>query len=300
MSVESMGTQDVGLEDFFSDLDIEEINKVAAGDNPEDEVDSEPTEVEEALEEPQDGVENSEGETAEDQTEGETTPEAPKVFELKHLDKTYQKTEEEMIPLAQKGMDYDRIRPKYDAAVAELKEIQDWVKDITGGLDFKTFREQADARRLADKEGIDYDTALEKVRIQSEKAEIERERQRLEALRVEEKAAQEQEAQQKRDIDAFIKAYPDVAAKLNTDPNAIPQEVWDLVRGGESLVSAYAVFEARTLAKEKETELEQIKKELENLKLNIKNKERSTGSLSTDGSGEAYDPIRAGWEAVFN
>lgn len=298
MELESMETQDAGLEDFFSDSDIEEINRIAAGED-----DTETTEVEETPEGETERTpegkteEGTEGGTAE---KGETTPEAPKVFELKHLDKTYQKTEEEMIPLAQKGLDYDRIRPKYDAMAEELKEIQDWVKDITGGLDFKTFREQADARRLADKEGIDYDTALEKVRIQSEKAEIERERQRLEALKAEEKAAQEQEAQQKRDIDAFIKAYPDVAAKLNTDPNAIPQEVWDLVRGGEPLVSAYAVFEARTLAKAKETELEQIKKELEDLKLNTKNKERSTGSLSTDGSGEAYDPIRAGWEAVFN
>lgn len=295
-NLESMETQDVGLEDFFGDLDIEEINKIAAGDNPE--TTEEPIE-EETTEEPIEIPPEEEvvGETAEDDEveTGETTPE---VFELKHLDKTYQKTKEEMIPLAQKGMDYDRIRPKYDAAVAEIKEIQDWVKDITGGQDFKTFREQADARRLADKEGIDYDTALEKVRIQSEKAEIEKERQRLEALRAEEKVSQEQAEKQQRDIDAFIKAYPEVASKLNSDPNAIPQEVWDLVRGGESLVSAYAVFEARSLTKAKETELEQIKKELENLKLNTKNKERSTGSLSTDGSSEAYDPVRAGWESV--
>jgi hypothetical protein len=292
MELESMETQDVGLEDFFSDLDIEEINKIAAGED-----DTETTEVEETPEEETEGETegSTEGKTAE---EGETTPEVPKVFELKHLDKTYQKTEEEMIPLAQKGMDYDRIRTKHDAMAEELKEIKDWVKDITGGQDFKTFREEAEARRLAEKENLDYDTALEKVRIRSEKAEIERERQRLEALKAEEKAAQEQAEKQQRDIDAFIKAYPDVASKLNTDPNAIPQEVWELVRSGESLVSAYAVFEARSLAKEKETELEQIKKELENLKLNTKNKERSTGSLSTDGSGDEYDPIRAGWESV--
>lgn len=300
MTDESMEIQ--GLDDFFGDSDIEEINNIiAGGDEPAEDSPEETTE--EAPEEntAETSEEGTDGETEESETEeGETTPEAPKVFELKHLDKTYQKTEEEMIPLAQKGMDYDRIRPKYDAAVAEIKEIQDWIKDITGGQDFKTFREQADARRLADKEGIDYDTALEKVRIQNEKAEIEKERQRLEALKAEEKVAQEQAEKQQRDIDAFVKAYPDVASKLSTDPDAIPQDVWDLVRGGESLVSAYAVFEARTQAKEKETELEQIKKELENLKLNTKNKERSTGSLSTDGSGEAYDPIRAGWEAAFN
>ena len=37
-----------------------------------------------------------------------------KTFLLRHMDTERTVTEEEIVPLAQKGLDYDRIRQKYD------------------------------------------------------------------------------------------------------------------------------------------------------------------------------------------
>ena len=46
---------------------------------------------------------------------------APKTWELRHLDETRNVNEQELVALAQKGLDYDRIRTGYD----EFKPVMD-------------------------------------------------------------------------------------------------------------------------------------------------------------------------------
>ena len=48
----------------------------------------------------------------------------PDKFVLKHLDDTHEVNRDEVIALAQKGLDYDRIRERLAAADTELTELR--------------------------------------------------------------------------------------------------------------------------------------------------------------------------------
>lgn len=90
-----------------------------------------------ADEEAETGAENTDPENAEDADrqngeEGESTDNnEPKDdnaetdrFQLKHLDEVKTVNRDEVIVLAQKGMDYDRIRGKYDELITENGDIK--------------------------------------------------------------------------------------------------------------------------------------------------------------------------------
>lgn len=65
---------------------------------------------------------------AQDQSGVETAPAEThgegKTFLLRHLDTERTVTEEEIVPLAQKGLDYDRVRQKYDEAKPLLQKLR--------------------------------------------------------------------------------------------------------------------------------------------------------------------------------
>lgn len=72
------------------------------------------------------------------------------------------------------------------------------------------------------------------------------------------------------EIQEFMEVFPEAAQ----DPQAIPQEVWDAVRSGRSLVSAYA----RYLAEQSRREREDHWRERAAWN-NRENARRSTGSM---------------------
>lgn len=77
-------------------------------------------------------------------------------------------------------------------------------------------------------------------------------------------------------LSSFLDEYP------NIDPESIPQEVYEKAQEEGGLLSAYRVHILKTQA----NEIEQLKKENENLK-------KSPGTLTTDGES-SYDPFLAG------
>ena len=80
---------------------------------------------------------------------------------------------------------------------------------------------------------------------------------------------------------AFIAEYPGVK------PEDIPKEVWtECARTGD-LAGAYRKHENAKL-----------KAELEELKLNQRNKERSTGSWQSAGAPTPKDAFDEGWDSV--
>ncbi len=81
------------------------------------------------------------------------------------------------------------------------------------------------------------------------------------------------EGHRREDFAAFIRAYPQVKA---TD---IPREVWEAVRGGESLTSAYGRFETRALREENKG----LRERLAALEQSERNRERSAGSQRSAG-----------------
>lgn len=218
------------------------------------------------------------------------------LFELKHLDETKQATRDEVIALAQKGMDYDRIRANYDeiaarlaAAEKELPELrahEEFLKEMAGGRTIEEMIDDVRASALESKLGIDHETALGRVRLDRERRQFEAEKNKAGA---QQRAAQEQAQRERAQTDAqeqwkkdcfleFAKHYPAV------DPKRIPQEVWTAFGKGETLVSAYSRIRLREL----ETKQAAQQQEAENAK-------RSTGSRQSAGKASRQDAFDAAW-----
>ena len=211
------------------------------------------------------------GETEE--TEAKPEPDTDQYLELKHFDEVKKVSKEEAKVLAQKGMDYDRIRGKLsdaEAAINKLREYEGFLNEMKG--DFASIDDlMADsrARVLADKENISYEEAVGRIQVN-----------------LAQKKAQEQmspeaisEAMRKASLKDFLKVYPNIDAK------DIPKEVWDDMNETNNLVASYAKYQAKKVASENEV-----------LKQNAKNKARSTGSMKSSGKTYADDYDRMWYE----
>jgi len=193
--------------------------------------------------------------------------EADQLFELKHLGEVKKVGKDEIVTLAQKGLDYEHIRQERDGNKVYrdfLQELADKQKTTPESL-MDTIR----ANLLVEDEKaagrtMDQATALERVKLGRERKEFEAERQKG-------TAQQEQETEtEKRRRDGFLqfaREYPKV------DVKTIPKEVWEKVNAGGNLADAYARYESRVLREENEK-----------LKQNQSNKEKSTGSRKTAGA----------------
>ena len=239
---------------------------------------------------------------AEPASEPEAAPAAEKpaegTYTLKHLDETRTVGRDEVIALAQKGMDYDRIREQRDTAASRLDEFEKWLKGVTGGKGLQEFRDDYEANALAKAQNIDKTVALERIRLERERKELEAEKARIAESRGTDKARLEGRERMAADVQEFMQTFPDVASALLKDKNAIPAEVWDKVRSGERLVDAFGAYKTQKDAADKDAEITRLKAELEAEKNNKKNAARSAGSQKSDGENSAYDPIAAGWNSV--
>lgn len=258
---------------------------------------------------------DAEGEADTDAEGDASNKPEPDKFVLKHLDDTHEVNRDEVISLAQKGLDYDRIRERLtaadtelnelrskraelDATAAELNELKNWLVDVAGGMNLTDFRDSVDARRLAARENIDEKTALGRVKLARERKELEAERQRTAGDNARQAQMNAEHERRRADVAAFVKAFPDVANKAQTDKDAIPAEVWEAVNKGETLVNAYTTYAAKKDAEAKDKRIKELESALEAEKQAKKNAARSTGSQKSDGGEPAYDPIAAGWNSV--
>lgn len=205
--------------------------------------------------------------------------EADQLFTLKHLDETRQVNRDEVVALAQKGLDYDRIRQDRDNARAEIERLtalEDFLKELAApsNMSVEDLMDTTRANILAQREGIDQSIALERVRLDKDRKALEAQRRGLDRQN---EADQRQAAEQQRrreSMDRFISDHPGLDAK------DIPNEVWEAFAGGKDLADAYAAHEAKTL---RET-LAEREREIEALKQNQTNKARSTGSQTSAGT----------------
>ena len=193
-------------------------------------------------------------------TEPAEEPDTDQWLELKHFDEVRKVSKEEAKALAQKGMDYDRIRGKVD----KLQKYEDFLNEIKG--DFASLDDLMDdtrARLKADKDGISYEDALNKIKEAPAKTKQVKE-EVLEQIRQE-------------SIQAFAEAHPDIQAQ------DIPQEVWEDVFRTNNLEASYAKYVAKKMKDENAV-----------LKNNAKNKSRSTGSMRSAGKAQR-DEIDEMW-----
>ena len=231
------------------------------------------------------------GEIAQQQEATQTKADAPKMWTLRHMDEVRQVGEADMVVLAQKGLDYDRIRGKYDESkpVMELfgsfakqagMSIPDYVSFIRTQAKQASGMSEAEARRTVELE--DREAA-----VSAKEAE---EAQRQNGANQAAQARAAADARRNADIAEFQRLFPDAAK----DPKAIPQEVWAAVRSGMSLVSAYSKYAvdqanaARQAAEQKAAASAQ----------NQQNASRSTGSMQSAGESLASkDPFMEGWDS---
>lgn len=227
--------------------------------------------------------------TGEPAAEPQAKTEPPKTWALNHLGEVREYGEADMVVLAQKGLDYDRVRGKWDEAkpIVELFDgfakqagmsVADYASHIRTLAKQQGGMSEAEARRAVELEDREAAVAAK------EAAEAERRT----AQERQNAAASGEEARRRADILEFQKTFPDAAK----DPKSIPREVWADVNRGVSLVAAYskyAIAQAQTAQKTAERKAEAVTQ-------NQKNAGRSTGSMKTAGDGsKGRDPFMDGF-----
>lgn len=203
--------------------------------------------------------------------------EKPVTVHVKYMDTEKDLSIEEAAEFAQKGMDYDRIRERYD----ESKPVMELMKSLAerSGMNVPDF---VNFIRLQSKqaEGMDEDTAKSAIALEDREAAVsakEKEQKEREALQ--EKTDGEEERIHA-EILRFTKKYPDVK------PESVPQEVWQKMAQGESLVESYQDYM-----------LQKATADAEAAKQAAKNKAASAGSMRTAGNPNTEkDPMDAGWD----
>ena len=231
------------------------------------------------------------GENAQQQAETQPKADAPKMWTLRHMDEVRQVGEADMVVLAQKGLDYDRIRGKYDESKPVMELFGTFAKQagmsVTDYLSYiRTQAKQASGMSEAEaKWAVDLEDREAAV---SAKEAAEAQRQGAANQAAQARAAAD--ARRSADIAEFQKLFPDAAK----DPKAIPQEVWANVRSGMSLVSAYSKYAvdqanaARQAAEQKAAASAQ----------NRRNADRATGSMQSAGENTgSKDPFLEGWDS---
>mgnify|MGYP005756923717 CR=1 FL=1 len=207
--------------------------------------------------------------------------EADQSFQLKHLDEVRTVNRDEVIALAQKGMDYDRIRAKLDektAADASAAEALAFLEEMARGsnMSVQDFMDSAIAVRRSKPDKSDYDAVLAQVKLERREKALDAREAQLRTTREQEDKRSQAEQRKQADIQRFVARFPNVQA------TAIPKEVWAEVAKGASLTEAYAMHENARLQAELEAERQ-----------NAKNAARSTGSRATAGKQErdAFDAL---------
>ena len=237
--------------------------------------------------------EESADEPEEEVTEEEVTEEEPKEepkedkFVLKHLDDIREVSRDEVVTLAQKGLDYDRIRSERDALKtekADWKDRNDFLEQLAemSGQTVDELMVAVKAKLVYEdekKKGYDITEEQAKYRVESEM------RDRKKAKPAEPEAVTPTAEEIRREKFArFAAKYPDV--------KEVPKEVWRAFGDGTTaeLTDLYEAHKIRSL----EAENKALNDKIKNLEKAASAK-RSTGSRKSNGTPELGDDIFEGW-----
>lgn len=269
-------------------VDLSDLVSEDDGNQTEEETSEETAEANEEEQEPSEEPEEPAGQPeAEPTMEQKEEPE--ELFDLKFNKEIRKVNRQEVTELAQKGLNHDRILEQRDHLQQENAELLKFKQDneaIIGLLDAAAQKSGTDRNTFLQSvrenayvsQGLSRDAAHERVL----REDAEQRLSRTEKADAEKQQAQQgQELARQQDIERFLKLYKDV------DPNTIPKEVWDDVRNGETLVSAYGRYENRQLAESNR----KLQESINALKQNEKNKQKSIGSAKTEGKETAKDPF---------
>lgn len=272
-------TMNVYEEDDWADL----MDDFGEDDQTLDEAEQDETENAEQTETAQDEAEVQDAETETEQSEQQQTEDAPEeLWTLKHLGAEKQVGKTEALALAQKGMDYDRIRSQRDELMA-FKNTNESAIELLNviaqerGMTLEQYTDHLRAQRIV-ATGVSEETAKE--RVAREKAEA--------ALAQQTQQQQAQQQQTTAQVNAIKADLVRFREQFGADAyQNIPQEVWNEVNKGSLLTTAYA----NHIAKQKDAEIQELKAQLKAQEQNNKNRQTSTGSRVGSVEDADNDPF---------
>lgn len=225
-------------------------------------------------------AEKGEAQIPEEQTQ------APKTWTLHHLDSERTVDEAEMLTLAQKGLDYDRIRGKYDEAKPVIEMFGEFAR--AAGLSIPDYVRQVrtEAKRAG---GMSEEEARRAVDLEEREASVHAQEQRR---KEQQDAKRAEQTRINRDLDEFRQAFPEAYNNAKKDPQSIPDSVWAEVKGGLSLTAAYSRYAVEQARASVKTAQETVK----TVQQAQRNAQRSTGSMKSAGNDSRNtDPFLAGF-----
>ncbi len=209
---------------------------------------------------------NAHASEQEEQSTATNEPKADQSFKLKYLGQELDVSRDEMITLAQKGKDYDRIRSRADALSDELQKTKLTQKSRQNLDDFiGNTKSSLSSESKASGQGSERIAGSERTLTQKPPSE---------PLRTDVDARE----RRSREVAEFMSEYGSV------EPRTIPREVWDSVRSGKTLLGAYQSYEnkslkARILAERK----------------NLLNAQKTVGSRKSSGGLRVRGAIEDDW-----
>lgn len=221
----------------------------------------------------------------------EPVQQTPRVWNLRYMDDVRQVGESDMVSLAQKGLDYDRIRTRYDESKPVMELFGSFAQQAGMTIPEYVAHIRTQAKQA---QGLSEPEARREVALEDREAVVaaaEAQRQALANAQQSEAAARQREdARRMADIQRFQEKFPDVAR----DPKSIPQEVWEKVRGGVSLVESYQDY----LLAQAETARAEAERRAAASAQNQTNAVRTTGSMRSAGENlPSRDPFLEGWNS---
>lgn len=291
--------EDTNVQEFFDafedtgyqtgDIEVEET----AAETEETEQVTEEADREEAAEADK-GEAPANEETPTGEKDGAEGSQEPEMFTLKVNKEERRVTREEMVALAQKGSDYDRIKAAAEQAKSDNTALKEQNAKMQEAFDLLTslaeeskvsVPELLDAFRVNRLKGQGLSEDAAKERVAREKAERE-----LQALKAENQAAQNKPDTDRaaREVAEFRKAYPDVALTKE-----LVDSLTNDVQAGMTLIQAYQKQESA----KKDAQIEQLRAELEAEKKNKANRASTPGSQNDSGARRVKSKFDDFWDA---
>lgn len=210
----------------------------------------------------------------------EEVKENPKVkLKYNHEEKEY--SLDEVVPLAQKGMNYDKIQNDLQslkgspvfAYVEKIAKANNMTADQVVDA-WQKADEQAEINALAQRENVPYEIA-ERLYKNEQKTN------QLEQMFNTDRQTKAQQEKQNKEYEEFFREYKDI------DPKSIPMEVVQYRNEtGKSLTDSYRWYENKSL-----------KERIQKLEQNEKNKSRNpVGPTSKYGTNDSVDPVMIGFD----
>lgn len=231
-----------------------------------------------------DGGEAEEGGSGEQQQDA-SGAESGETFTLKVLGVEHTVGRDEVIQLAQKGKDYDRVKEASERLKTEVEGLRDFRSKNEADLrELHAYMEESGAENVCDvldamrisamaAKGVSREVAAERVKNARLQRQLQEKEERITADETQQRKVQG-------DLNEFRKAYPDVAVD-----KSLLEQLADDIRVTGNLTAAYQRHENRRLSKE----LEKAKSDLAAEKQNQSNKQRSGGSQkSSSGNSETW------------